>query len=391
MVSSDGQFFVSYDDFCRHIEYIDKINYTFRYYFLLQGEKMTDFKDRGTEMFVRPVCYHPTTVLSVDDDAAFSNILQLSVDDAFPLLCFNDPEKAKNFIKKEQLYYPFLSRCMKDNQFNILAMRRELYNKDRFKEIIISVTDYDMPHISGIELIKSMEFPVEISQHGHIILTGKASDEFKEQLKAIDSSRSYIGKNDSDYVSKLIEIVKNRSRTIFSWYSYPVARVLSRDIEERAFMFFDGNFNNVFDKYLKEYNICEFYIFDRQGSYVFLDKDANLSWLIIRNEVGVEQSIQRARQYGAPVSVIDALRSRKYILSLYEEEDFQCVKPTDWSPYLIEAHLFESDEQYLSFFDDLILEGEGSKPIYYYAFTNKFPNHGIDTSKVLSYHEYMNQ
>jgi hypothetical protein len=46
--------------------------------FLLQGGIMTDYKDRSREMFVRPVCYHPTTVLSVDDDVAFSNILQLS-------------------------------------------------------------------------------------------------------------------------------------------------------------------------------------------------------------------------------------------------------------------------------------------------------------------------
>lgn len=352
---------------------------------------MTDSKDRGQEMFVRPVCYHPTTVLSVDDDVAFSNILQLSIDDAFPLLCFNDPAKAKAFIKKEQLYYPFLSRCMQDNQFDILAMRRELYNKDRFKEIIISVTDYDMPHISGIELIKSMEFPVETFQHGHIVLTGKVSDEFKEQLKSIDSSRAYIGKNDSDYVSKLIETVDKRSKNIFGLYSYPAARALSRNNQERAFMFFDGNFNRVFDQYLKEHDICEFYVFDRQGSYVFLDKEANLSWLIIRNEVGVEQSIQRAQQYGAPASVIDALRSRKYILSLYEEEDFRRAKPTDWSLYLLEAHLFESDERYLSFFDDLIPEGEGSKPRYYYAFTNDFPNHGIDTSMVLSYREYLNQ
>lgn len=347
---------------------------------------MMDSKDGNKDLFVRPVCYHPTTVLSVDDDVAFSKILQLSIDDAFPLVCFNDPAKAIEFIKKGNLYYPFFSRCMKGNEFDIFAMRREIYNKDRFKEIIISVTDYDMPHISGIELIKTMEFPAETFQHGHIILTGKISDEFKEQLKTIGDARAYIGKNEPDYVLKLIQAVDKRSKKIFSWYSYPAARDLSRNAQERAFMFFDGNFSEVFDKYIKEYNICEFYVFDKQGSYVFLDKEANLSWLILRNELGVEQSINRAQRYGAPSAVIEALRSRKYILSLYEEEDFKRVKPTDWTSYLLEACLFESDKQYLGFFQDLLQEGE--KPIYYYAFTKDFPNHGIDTSIILSYKAY---
>lgn len=168
---------------------------------------MADSEGKG--MFVRPVCYHPTTVLSVDDDVAFLKILQLSIDEAFPLLCFSNPEDARKYIEKEHHYYPFLSRCMKDSKFDVFSMRQELYNKDRFKEIIINVTDYDMPHISGIELIKTMKFPSEIFQHSHIILTGKISPEFKEHLKEINESRGYIGKNEPNYVSKLYYQIKH--------------------------------------------------------------------------------------------------------------------------------------------------------------------------------------
>lgn len=346
---------------------------------------MSDSKER--DMFVMPVCYHPTTVLSVDDDVDFSKILQLSIDDSFPLLAFNNPEEVREYTKNKHHYYPFISRCINDNQFDLSAMRNELYNKDRFKEIFINVTDYDMPHVSGIELIKSMEFSKEISQYGHIILTGKISDEFKNQIEKIHLADGYIGKDDPDYVSKLISLVNKRTKKIFQLYSYPAARILSKNPEEKTFMLFDGNFIELFNQYLKKHDVCEFYLFDKQGSYVFLDQDANLSWLILRNEKGLEHSIQRAQQYGAPLSVIDALKSRKYILSLYEEEDFKRIQPKHWEQYLLPATLFETDDTYLEFFSDLLPEGE--KPQYYYSFTEIFPKSGIDRERILSYREYV--
>lgn len=346
---------------------------------------MSDSKDR--EMFVMPVCYHPTTVLSVDDDVDFSKILQLSIDNLFPLLAFNNPKEVREYIKKEHQHFPFASRCVADNQFNLSAMRNELYNKDRFKEIFINVTDYDMPHVSGIELIKSMEFSKEISQYGHIILTGKISDEFKKQIEEIHLADGYIGKDDPDYVSKLISLVDKRSNKIFQLYSYPSARILSKNPEEHAFMLFDGNFIEIFNQYVKEHEVCEFYLFDKQGSYVFLDQDANLSWLFIRNEKGLENSIHRAQKYGAPLSVIDALKSRKYILSLYEEDDFKRIQPEHWEHYLRPATLFETDDKYLGFFSDLLPEGEKSQ--YYYSFTDVFPDNGIDKERILSYRQYI--
>lgn len=351
------------------------------------------FYSMDGNMFVMPICYHPTTVLSVDDDVDFSKILQLSVDNHLPLLCFNNPEEARNYIKNTHNYLPFSSRCIKkingDSTFDLLALRNELYNKERFKEIYVNVSDYDMPHISGIELIKSMEFSSEISQYGHIILTGKISDEFKTQIEKIHLADGYIGKDDPDYVAKLVDLVNNRSKKIFQLYSYPPARLLSKNSEEKPYMLFDGNFIEIFNKYLNENNISEFYLFDKQGSYVFLDQDANLSWLIIRNEKGIENSVHRAVRYGAPLSVVESLKSKKFILSLYEEIDFKRIKAIEWEQYLLPATLFESNEKYLGFFSDLLPGGMHEKPNYYYAFTNAFPENGIKKENILSYNAFL--
>ena len=259
---------------------------------------------------------------------------------------------------------------------------------DRFKEISINVTDYDMPHTTGIELIKTMEFQPEIAQYSHIILTGKISDEFKEKIALLGSNGEYIGKDDPNYINKLLTLIEKRLTKIFQWYSYSPARLLSKNDSEKSSFLFDGNFAPVFNSHLKEHNICEFYLFDKQGSYLFLDDEANLSWFFVRNETGIENTIKLASRYGAPQTIIDALKTKDVILSLYEKEDFEQRKTIDWDKYLIPATVFESNDKYLSFFSDLIHEND-MNPKYYYAFTDTFPNHGIDKNKILSYQTFL--
>jgi hypothetical protein len=81
-----------------------------------------------SSLFIMPVCYHPTTVLSVDDDAAFLQILSLKVSKTLPLLCFSSPEEALTYTKQKHHYFPFTSRCLTETNegmaFNFLNIRR---------------------------------------------------------------------------------------------------------------------------------------------------------------------------------------------------------------------------------------------------------------------------
>jgi len=349
-------------------------------------------------LFIMPICYHPTTVLSVDDDIDFLKNLSLRVSDKLVLLSFDSPKKAMEYTKNQHSHLPFTNRCLIEKNgtttFDIFSVRNEIYNKDRFEEIIISVTDYDMPYKDGIELVKSMEFPEEVSQYSHIFLTGKFSADFKDKLAKIGLSTEYIGKEDPDFVNKLMALIEKRSAMIFQRYSYSPARILSANKNERVTVLFDGNFAPIFNAFIKENNICELYLFDKQGSFMFLDDNANLSWLFVRNEYGIENSITLANHYGAPNYVINALKNKDIILSLYEKEDFEKIGKINWDDYLCPATIFESNDKYLNFFLKCSLEPlTTNKDLkkYYYAFTNKFPNHGIDTNKIFSYQQFLDQ
>lgn len=340
-------------------------------------------------MFNFPVCFHPTTILSVDDDVAFLEILSAQLSDTLALLCFNEPQKAIDHTKNHHNYLPFRERCFKEGtteqeQIDLKAIREEIYNKNRFNEVYINVTDYDMPHINGIDLTKTMEFKPEIPRYSHIFLTGKISDDFKRKIHNED----YIGKDDPNYIEHLLAVIEKRALSIFQMYSHEVVRALSRDLKEKPTVLFDGNFTAIFNDYIVNNNICEFYLFDRQGSFMLLDKDTDFSWLFVRNDKGILNSIELAKEFGAPQNVIDALESKKFILSLYEREDFESRNKIDWDKYLLPASEFISNDTYLRFWRDL---NEEPAPKYYYAFTKDFPENGIDKDKVLSYNQFLDE
>ena len=343
------------------------------------------FSSIDDSLFVLPVCYHPTTVISIDDDIDFLKNLSLRVSDKLILLSFDSPKKALDYTKNQHHHLPFTIRCLIEKNgaitFDLFSVRNEIYNINRFDEIIVNVTDYDMPYKDGIELVKSMEFPGEVSQYSHIFLTGKFSADFKDKLAKIGLDTEYIGKEDPDFVNKLLALIEKRSAMIFQRYSFSPAQILSTNKKEMVSILFDGNFAPIFNAYIKENHICELYLFDKQGSFLFLDDHANLSFFFVRNEYGIENSIKLANHYGAPNYVIKALKEKNIILSIYEQEDFEKRGKINWDDYLCPAIIFESNDKH------------SVKYLrkYYYAFTNKFPNHGIETNKIFSYQQFLDQ
>lgn len=504
--------------------------------------------DQDKPFVVMPVCYHPTTVLAVDDERQFLESLKANISEKIALLCFDDPEKAIEYVKNSrELKVPFAARLhftgkddtkacglskmlettvqdfihpfsqdidmsfakpkeesannrapedgpkmhqtfeeFKHSQyiltetslyyynqlsnecdwissdstmikqlgglflneievltneelrkitsithherpaklsFSITDVRNEPYNRYRIAEIILVSTDYDMPGKNGIEFIKTVAFPGVTLEHVLIILTGKSSDEFKQRLNELSLTTEYIVKHEQEWVGKFLNLVDKKTSHVFQDCSRTVLRILSEDKNEEACFVFDKHFNDIFTPYLKENNICEMYLYDRQGSYLLLDDNANASWFIIRSEKGMENSLQKAIEYGAPAEVIEALSAKQVVLSLYENSDFsqlydklmkiqldlakekkkkegdkveeepEIVIEIDWEKYLHPACVFESKTNRL---EALGIKSDNSEHSdvshkYYYAFIKNFPDHGIDKSRILSYKEFLNE
>lgn len=139
----------------------------------------------------------------------------------------------------------------------------------------------------------------------------------------------------------------------------------------------------------------------------------------------MENSLEKAVEYGAPLDVIEALSEKKALLSLYEESDFARLKEKsirtqlealkakknkegkegktepepeikaeiDWSSYLHPASVFESEDNSS---DISLIKQDDNNPNgvthkYYYAYIKNFPESEINQSRILSYQDFLNQ
>jgi CheY-like chemotaxis protein len=334
-----------------------------------------------------PVCMHPMTIMLVDDDEAFLRELSNQLAETFLLLTFSKPAEAIAYFEQQNsgLFNHWMG-LYKDTTKLVQRMREVMYNKNRFKGIVVSVIDYEMPDKSGFDLINTMGVSIfsEMMFHSYILLTGKRFSGIDKKLAAMTVGREFISKWDPDRISQLSMDIAKKTACAFQSLSYPLARFLSMDPMQQTNVLFDSSLLPIINDYIQKQRICEMYLFDKQGSFIFLDEEANPHWFFIRNNRGMVNTIELAKELHAPDWVIDALWSKEKLLSLYEEDDIANLKEIDWDSYMLPAHQFKGG-QYPGF---IKLSPQFD---YFYAFTDKFPAYKIDKTKIVSYRSQLNE
>ena len=333
-----------------------------------------------------PGVFYPTTVLSVDDDNIAIDAVIAALAGQYKVISFLDSNKALDFLTDKTGRF-FRGRVISNKiEDGVLGFRKEVYNNQRCDDVMIAIIDYDMPAKSGFDVWQNVGLNDyrQSHEHSYILFTAKKYSDFQEELANEAIGKNFISKFDPNHPKYLIEAVNKLSTAMFQRVGHGIANMLNHDESEKTSFLNDGNFLPILNPYLDEHEICEGYLFDKQGSLMFLDSKANLSWLFVRNEQGVINSIERARTYGAPDSVLACLKSKDKILSLYEKEDFESRKSIDWNKYLLKADVFKDEGKKLEVF-------ENRPSDYYYAFTDIFPEHGIDKDKILSYDAFLRQ
>ena len=150
-------------------------------------------------LFIMPICFHPTTVMLVDDDKRLLEQLSLELSNYFPCEAFSDVDGAIKYFEEKRKDFIFKARLGKNNPNLVKAIRQEIYNKDRFKEMVVSIIDYDMPNKTGFDMMVTMGTPVSMAFHSYILFSGKPISDFNERLKQSSIGKNFISKSCRSY------------------------------------------------------------------------------------------------------------------------------------------------------------------------------------------------
>ena len=296
-------------------------------------------------------CFFPTTVVLVDDNPAFLESLQESLDiKGVTLVTFTDPNKALEYINDvssiNRLDYVDLTKGGEESTsdwksilINVNCLHHEIYSFNRFSMISAVVTDYFMGGMNGIELCAD----IENKSIRKILLTG-VTDE-KSAIEAFNNNfiNCFVKKDSPDFSNEIRNNIQRGVHQYFANYSENISRYLS--VQGKTHLR-DPIFANFFNKLCDTVNFCEYYMLDSFGSYVFFDEQGQASFLCVLTEYEMDRLIEVARESGEiNTETLAGLESKEFMLA-YHNRRGTLPPVSEWKKYLVPARVLSGYQTY---------------------------------------------
>lgn len=303
----------------------------------------------------------PTTVLVIDDCKSFSSLVRD--------ILYNDGIRAKSisqfmvidFLKRYSKFLVnfescFLEENINKNSFLIFQkVHKLIYNYDRFRIISVMIIDFNMPNINGIDICKKIPANVDARK---IMLTGEMDNH--KALEALNAGiiDFFITKFGDIFEKNFVEVVRNNIE-VFPYFS-----------KFKCDFIKDPILNKFLENFINVLNPFEYYIFNKNGSAIFIDKSGNVSGLLILSEQELD-------------IMYDCLS-----IEFKEDSDIISVKNKEKMP------VFFSDNFDVYKMRDKIIKCEKincTDSIYYYVYTNEQRFFDISFNEVKSYESFLKE
>jgi CheY-like chemotaxis protein len=301
------------------------------------------------------VCFHPTTVVLIDDQRRFLRTTGSKVRARFPYREYDSSTDALQFFTQVYKPEPFVTRCMflqedcpTDEQsidISLRLIRDEIHNTQRYDEISVIVVDFAMPDINGIEFcrqLKKINKTIKI-----LMLTGEADYDIAAEAYSNKLIDKFILKSAEDRNKIVLKTIEELQHQYFEDLSRDIINTFANRPELPATCLTDPVFIGFFENLCKKHKVAEYYITNGSGSFLFLDKKGNQSWLAVASEQIMKDMTAIAKDSDAVVApaILESLRNREKLVYLHTDEELR-TEPTNWAPYLYPANKMEGESTY---------------------------------------------
>lgn len=325
------------------------------------------------------LCYHPTSTVLIDDDRDFLVPMSTLLIKKNNFLCYlyDNPQAALHFLNEQYQADPFINHCIVNNDENndplrhvnisldITTIHKEIYNPNRFKQIANLVVDYAMPGMDGAEFYHNIRSKLIKKT----LLTGAADKDLAVQFFNDTLIDKFIMKNAPDLDDVLPHVLLQMQQDFFLKLSEAALSQPTAQSQPLMSCLSDPAFIKLFNDIHEQAKAVEYYILDNQGSFLFLDGRAKLSWLIVVNEEEMNAYAEIARYGDASSATILALEN-KTMLPYFPASLNRQIPPSAWDKYLHPAKTLTGQQR------------------YYYAYMTDVEQADIQTNKILSFQTF---
>ncbi len=279
--------------------------------------------------------HHPVKIVFLDDNQNFLNVLSMEFCQKDNMVMLTEPNDAMHLINTSRGDTVELIR-MEDSE-NV-DCKRELdnhifniiYDKSRFSNVAILVIDYEMPTINGIEFCKKLKDKNIFK----ILLTAEADKDIA--ISAFNSGviDKFILKTNDNLYDEILTSVDDLTFKYFNELAKSSIKVSGDSVKR---LLNNDYYKQIFNEVMINSNAVEYYLVDDLGSYLFLDKNAKPTWLIVCDQRKANEQADLLSGYGFAESTIKKIKDKESILFLLSDSEHK-EPALNWEKYIFESN-----------------------------------------------------
>lgn len=296
--------------------------------------------------------FYPTTALFIDDDPAFLESMSLYLDEEAGFRLYRSPNKALQFIEKQQRvtrpYQRCFSRCLDKNgtpmsgctvNLEVGEFAKEVYNPARFEEVSVIVVDYELPGMDGLEICRRLKnTPIK-----KMLLTGVADE--RDALDAFNEGiiDHFVMKSEDDVLKHLDESIFALQQRYFQDVTESILPAV--DVSFSNFLH-DPRFAELFAEVRDTYKIKEYYLLDEPSGFLMVNGDGQVYLMILPTEEQWASHLEIARDENAPAELIEKITNREIIPYFWKTGGYYRADTENWDEYAYPSEKFEGTRLY---------------------------------------------
>lgn len=301
-----------------------------------------------------PLFYYPHTWLWIDDDRTLLNAMTLAFSEDHQVLPFQSANKCLEFLEKQyqppSSQFSFLKSNIEDENygtlqrtpvdFDVTTIAKLADNPERKDEISAMVIDYNMPEMNGFTLAEQTSHsPIQ-----KILLTGNAQD--NDAITAFNNNliQRFVQKADAQMYGKLSDYLTELSRDYFRKLTDPLLTHLEAEVK---LPLSDPIFIKFFENYCKNNNIIEYYLIDKNGSFLCINNKGERSCLAVQSNRSIDTWLAlHGEEKTLSQDIITALTERKKIPFFGVGKEAWQLDPAEWSEHFYLPEILAGRETY---------------------------------------------
>ncbi len=300
-----------------------------------------------------PLFYYPSSWLWIDDDKLLLDCMALVYSEENSIIPFQKGESCLNFLQQyksplslknfltsnmQDISYGFLKHTPVD--FDITMLARLADDPNRFNEISVMVIDYEMPDMNGFAFAQATQhLPIQ-----KILLTGKA--EHSDAISGFNTNliHRFVQKQWEEADEQLSIYLKELSIQYFQKISSPLLSYLE---VETTLPLSDPIFINFFENYCEKNGIKEYYLIDKEGSFLCIDSKDKRSCLVVQSDRGLDSWLATYKNEGyLASSEFDLILDKKKIPFFGIGKEGWEINSSKWLNHLFTPQVLDGVKRY---------------------------------------------